>query len=162
MMIANVKGEFDRVRGTVFFDPANLAATRVEAMISVASVSTREPDRDTHLKSPGFFDVEKFPEMTFRARGAKAGGDGYKVKGDLTIHGVTKPVAFEVESVSPEIKDPWGFLRRGFSASARVDRKDFGLVFNIPLDGGGWVVGDRIVINIDVEITRAAEQTAAA
>jgi polyisoprenoid-binding protein YceI len=162
MMIANVKGEFDKVRGTVFFDPNNLAATKVEATVDIASVSTREPDRDTHLKSPDFFDVEKFPEMTFKAQGAKANGDGYQITGDLTVHGVTKPVTLEVESVSPEIKDPWGMLRRGLTAAARVDRRDFGLVFNIPLDGGGFVVGDRIDISIDVEMVRQAEQPASA
>jgi polyisoprenoid-binding protein YceI len=156
MMIANVKGEFDRVKGTVEFDPANLSATKVDAIIEVGSVSTREPDRDTHLKSPDFFDVEKFPEMTFKSTKVVADGDGYKVTGDLTIHGVTKPVTLEVDSVSPEIKDPWGFKRRGFSASTRVDRGDFGLVFNMPLDGGGFLVGDKVDITLDVEMTRQA------
>src|SRR5215469_15942041 len=113
MMIANVKGEFDKLKGTVDFDPANLGATKIDATIDVASISTREADRDAHLKSPDFFDVAKFPEMTFRSTKAVPDGDGYKVTGDLTIHGVTKPVTLEVDSVSPEIKDPWGFLRRG-------------------------------------------------
>jgi polyisoprenoid-binding protein YceI len=157
MMIANVKGEFDSVRGTVDFDPADLAAARVEAVIEVGSISTREADRDTHLKSPDFFDVEKFPEMTLRSQGAAASGEDFEVTGDLTIHGVTKPVTPKVESLSPEVKDPWSFLRRGFNASVRIDRRDFGLVFNMPLDGGGWVVGDKIDIGIDVEMTRESE-----
>ena len=156
MMIANVKGEFDKLKGTVFFDPANPGATKVDAVIDVASISTRETDRDNHLKSPDFFDVEKFPEIKFSAQGASADGDGYKVKGDLTIHGVTKPVELEVDSVANEIKDPWGLMRRGFSASTKIDRRDFGLVFNIPLDGGGFVVGDKIDITLDVEMVRKA------
>jgi len=160
MMIANVKGEFDRVRGTVFFDPANLVATRVAAVIDVASISTREPDRDTHLKGPDFFDVAKFPEITFRSEGAVESGDGYRVTGDLTIHGISKQVTLDVESVASEIKDPWGLMRRGLSASTRIDRRDFGLVFNMPLDGGGVVVGDKIEITLDVEMTRSASEAA--
>src|SRR5271170_4508318 len=96
MMIANVKGEFDKVSGTVEFDPANLAASKVEAIIEVASISTRETDRDNHLKSADFFDVEKFPHIIFKSTVAVAHGEGYKVAGELTIHGVTKPVTLEV------------------------------------------------------------------
>jgi polyisoprenoid-binding protein YceI len=154
MMIANVKGEFDRVRGSVDFDAANPGATKVEAVIDVASISTREADRDTHLKSPDFFDAAKFPEITFKSTGVVAHGEGYKVTGDLTLHGVTKPVTLEVEELSPEINDGWGNLRRGLTAHAQVDRRDFGLVFNIPMDGGGVVVGDKVQITLDVEMTR--------
>jgi len=154
MMIANVKGEFDKVSGTVEFDPANLAASKVEAIIEVASISTRETDRDNHLKSADFFDVEKFPHIIFKSTGAVAHGEGYKVAGELTIHGVTKPVTLEVESISAEIKDGWGFLRRGLNATTRIDRRDFGLVFNIPMDGGGVVVGEKVDLTIDVELTR--------
>jgi polyisoprenoid-binding protein YceI len=157
MMIANLKGEFARVRGTVDFDPVNLAATGVDPVIEVGSISTREPDRDTHLKSPDFFDAEKFHEMTSRSQGAVASGEDFEVTGDLTIHGVTKPVTLTVESLSPEIKDPWDLLRRGFTASTRSDGGDFGLAFNIPLDGGGWVVGGKIDITIDVEMTPKAD-----
>lgn len=159
MMIANVKGEFDKIRGTVELDHDDLSATKVEVVVDVASVSTREPDRDAHLKSPDFFDLAKYPEITFRSQGAEADGDEYKVTGDLTIHGVTKRVTLEVESLSPEIKDPWGLLRRGFTAATKIDRRDFGLVFNMPLDGGGFVVGDKVEITIDVEMTRAATET---
>ncbi len=158
MMISNVKGEFDKVSGLVVFDPADLGNSRVEAVIDVASISTRETDRDNHLKSPDFFDVAKYPEITFKSSlGVTAHGDGFKVAGDLTIHGVTKPVTLEVEAVSAEIKDGWGFLRRGLTAHTHVDRRDFGLVFNIPMDGGGVVVGDKVEITLDVEITRKAE-----
>ncbi|HEY1756529.1 MAG TPA: YceI family protein [Bryobacteraceae bacterium] len=157
LMIANVKGEFDRVRGTVEFDPANLPATKIEAVIDVASISTREPDRDAHLKSADFFDVGQYPEITFKSTGAIAHGEGYKVTGDLTIHGVTKPVTLEVESVSAEIKDGWGFLRRGITAETTIHRPDFGLTFNMPMDGGGVVVGEKVHITLDVEITRKPE-----
>jgi polyisoprenoid-binding protein YceI len=154
MMIANVKGEFDKVSGTVDFDPADPAATKVDATIDVASISTRETDRDNHLKSADFFDVANFPTITFKASGAHKDGAGYKVMGDLTIHGVTKPVTLEVESVSDEVKDGWGFSRRGLEATTTIDRRDFGLVFNIPMDGGGVAVGHNVHITIDVEITR--------
>jgi polyisoprenoid-binding protein YceI len=154
MMIANVKGEFDKVSGTVDFDPANVAATSVTAVIDVTSISTRETDRDNHLKSADFFDAAQFPEITFKSTSAAASGDGYKVTGDLTMHGVTKPVTLDVEALSDEVKDGWGFIRRGFSASTQIDRRDFGLVFNIPMDGGGVVVGEKVHITLDVEITR--------
>jgi polyisoprenoid-binding protein YceI len=157
MMISNVKGEFDKLSGSVEFDPTNAALCRVDAVIDVASISTREPDRDNHLKSPDFFDVAKFPQITFQSQSTTAHGDGYKVTGDLTIHGVTKPVTLEVESVTAEIKDGWGFIRRGLTASTHIDRRDYGLVFNMPLDGGGVVVGDKVEITIDVELTRKPE-----
>ncbi len=155
MMIANVKGEFDKVSGTVEFDPANPSATSVEASIDVASVSTRETDRDNHLKSADFFDVAKYPAISFKSTHVKAEGDGeYKVGGNLTIRGVTKPVTLDVEEFTEEVKDPWGFMRRGATAVTRINRKDFGMEFNIPLDAGGFVVGDHIEITLDVEMTR--------
>jgi polyisoprenoid-binding protein YceI len=156
MMIANVKGEFDKVTGTVEFDPADPAKSSVEASIDVNSISTRETDRDNHLKSADFFDAANFPTITFRSTGVAKDGGGYKVTGDLTIHGVTKPVTLEVESITDEVKDGWGFLRRGLEATTKIDRRDFGLVFNIPMDGGGMVVGDTIHITIDIEMTRKA------
>lgn len=154
MMIANVKGEFDKVSGTVNFDPANPTGSTAEAAVEVASISTREADRDNHLKSPDFFDVAKYPTITFKSTGVSKDGGGYKVSGDLTIRGVTKPVTLEVEHVTDEVKDPWGFMRRGASATTRINRKDFGMEFNIPLDAGGFVVGDHIDITLDVEMTR--------
>jgi polyisoprenoid-binding protein YceI len=157
MMIANVKGEFDKLSGTVEFDPANASLSSVEAKIDVNSISTRETDRDNHLKSADFFDAAQFPEIAFKSKKVAASGGAYKVVGDLTIHGITKEVTLDVESVSDEVKDGWGFLRRGTSATTRIDRRDFGLVFNIPLDGGGFVVGDNIDITLDVEMTRKAD-----
>jgi polyisoprenoid-binding protein YceI len=157
MMIANVKGEFDKVSGTVEFDPSNLAASKAEVIIDVASISTRETDRDNHLKSPDFLDVAKYPTITFKATGMGP-GDGdeiqYKITGDLTIHGVTKSVTLDVESISDEVKDPWGFMRRGATAITRINRADFGLTFNMVLEAGGVMVGEKVDITLDVEMTR--------
>jgi polyisoprenoid-binding protein YceI len=158
MMIANVKGEFDKVSGTVEFDPANLAVSKVEATIDVGSISTRETDRDNHLKSPDFLDAAKFPTITFKSTSvAAAGGGEYKVTGDLTIHGVTKSVVLAVESISDEVKDPWGFQRRGATAATRINRSDFGLTFNMVLEAGGVMVGEHVDITLDVEMTRKPE-----
>lgn len=156
MMIANVKGEFDKIRGTVDLDPANPSAARVEAIIDVNSISTREPDRDNDLKSPRFFDAANFPEITFRSTSVAPDGEGYKVTGDLSLHGVTKSVTLDVESLTPEVKDPWGLQRRGLTASTRIDRRDFGITLNMPLEGGGVLVGDKVDITLDVEMTRKA------
>ena len=155
MMIANVKGEFDKVSGTVSFDPANPSASTIEASIDVASVSTRDEQRDTHLKSADFFDVEKFPTITYKSRKVTATGrDSFTVVGDLTIHGVTKEVDLKVEELTEETKDPWGNLRRGATAKARLHRKDFGMTFNVALEAGGFLVGEEVDLTIDVELIR--------
>src|SRR5689334_17951863 len=157
MMIANVKGEFDKISGTVNFDPANPSASTIEASIEVASVRTHDEQRDAHLRSADFFDVEKFPVMTFKSKKVTAtGGDSFTVAGDLTIHGVTKEVDLKVEELTPETKDPWGNLRRGATAKTRVHRKDFGMSFNVALEAGGFLVGDEVDLTIDVELIRQA------
>jgi polyisoprenoid-binding protein YceI len=157
MMIANVKGEFDKVSGTVNFDPANPAASTIEASIDVASVSTRDEQRDAHLKSADFFDVEKFPAITFKSKKVTAAGeDSFTVAGDLTIHGVTKEVELHVEELTEEAKDPWGNSRRGATARARIHRKDFGMIFNVALEAGGFLVGEDVDLTIDVELIRQA------
>jgi polyisoprenoid-binding protein YceI len=157
MMIANVKGEFDKMIGTVNFDPANPAASTVDATIEVASISTRDGQRDAHLKSPDFFDVEKFPTITYKSRRVTAtGSDSFTVVGDLTIHGVTKEVDLKVEELTEETKDPWGNLRRGATAKARVHRKDFGMTFNMALEAGGFLVGEEVDLTIDVELIHQA------
>jgi polyisoprenoid-binding protein YceI len=157
MMIANVKGEFDKIIGTVNFDPTNPAASTVDATIEVASISTRDPQRDAHLKSADFFDVEKFPTITYKSRRVTAtGGDSFTVVGDLTIHGVTKEVELKVEELTEEAKDPWGNVRRGATAKTRVHRKDFGMVFNVALEAGGFLVGEEVDLTIDVELIRQA------
>lgn len=158
MMISNVKGEFSHVTGAVEFDPSNLAASHVEATIDAATVNTREPQRDAHLKSPDFLAVRRYPDITFRSnRIISTGESNYDVAGELTIRGITREVTLSVESVTPEIKDPDGLLRRGASATTRIARKDFGLVWNAVLESGGFVVGDEVDISIDVELVRKAE-----
>jgi len=158
MMISNVKGEFTRVTGSVEFDPSKPDAARVEVVIDATSINTREGQRDGHLKSADFLDVEKYPEITFRSTSAvAAGNNSYEVVGELTVHGVTRPVALHVESVSQEVKDPWGFLRVGASAHTKIERKDFGLTWNSALEAGGLLVGDDVEITIDAELVRKAE-----
>lgn len=157
MMIANVKGEFDKISGTVNFDPENPSASTIEASIDVASISTHDQQRDADLKSPNFFDVEKFPTITYKSRNVTATGRGsFTVVGELTIHGITKEVDLKVEELTEETKDPWGNLRRGATAKARVHRKDFGMIFNVALEAGGFLVGEEVDLTIDVELIRQA------
>jgi len=156
LMISNVKGEFTKVSGSVTFDPTHEMSS-VDITIDANSINTREPDRDAHLKSADFLDVAKFPTITFRSKKVKPSGkDEYDVTGDLTIHGVTREVTLKVDSVTPEAKDPWGFFRRGASASTTINRKDFGLHWNMALETGGVVVGEDVHITIDAEFARKA------
>jgi polyisoprenoid-binding protein YceI len=154
MMISTVRGEFGKVSGTVYFDPAKPEADKVDASIEVSAVTTREEKRDGHLKSPDFFDVAKYPTMTFKSTNAYKEDGKLMVKGDLTMHGVTKPVVLTVEGPSAEMKDPYGMQRVGASATTKINRKDFGLTWNKTLDGGGMMVGDDVSITLDVEMTR--------
>jgi len=157
MMIANVKGEFTKVSGTVTSDPSNPAAVQIQAAIDASSISTRDEQRDGHLKSADFFDVARYPTITFQSnKVVPSGPNSFEVAGDLTIHGVTQPVPLTVEEVTPEAKDPWGNMRRGATARAKVNRKDFGLHWNVALEAGGFLVGDEIEITIDVELIRQA------
>lgn len=158
MMISNVKGEFSGVTGTIEFDPTNLTASHVDATINAATVSTREPQRDKHLKSADFLDVRRYPAMTFHStRIVSAGNSRYEVVGELTIRGVTRDVTLHVESLTAEIKDRDGQFRRGASASTRIERTDFGLTWNAVLESGGFLVGDDVDISIDLEIVRKPE-----
>jgi len=155
MMISNVRGDFTKVSGTVLLDAGNPANSSVEALIDAASLNTREPPRDAHLKSADFFDVEKYPELAFRSKSAVPESDGeLRVKGDLTIHGVTREVTLAVEGPTPEAKDPWGNLRIGATATTKINRKDFGLGWNVALEAGGVLVGEEIKISIDIEAIR--------
>jgi len=157
MMISNVRGDFTKVSGTLLLDADNPANSAVEALIDAASINTREAQRDAHLKSADFFDVEKYPEMAFRSKSVEAAGDGeLRVKGDLTIHGVTREVTLNVEGPTPEAKDPWGNQRIGATATTKINRKDFGLVWNVALEAGGVLVGEDIKISIDLEAIRQA------
>ncbi len=157
LMVSNVKGDFDKVTGTVDYDEANPGASKISIIVDVASISTREPQRDAHLKSADFFDVEKFPTITFVSTGVvKSGEDSFEVVGDLTIHGVTQTIDLNVEDVTPEVKDPFGLFRRGATAKATIMRSDFGLKYNSVLEAGGVAIGDQVHITIDTEFTRQA------
>ena len=157
LMVSNVKGDFDKVTGTVEYDETNPGASKINIVVDVASISTREPQRDAHLKSADFFDVEKFPTITFVSTGVvKSGEDSFEVVGDLTIHGVTQTIDLNVEDVTPEVKDPYGLFRRGASAKATIMRSDFGLKYNSVLEAGGVAIGDQAHITIDTEFTRQA------
>jgi polyisoprenoid-binding protein YceI len=156
LMIANVRGEFSKVSGTVKFDPANLADSSIAAEIDVNSINTREPDRDKHLKSADFFDAANYPTMKFQSKKVEADGpEGYNVTGDLTVRGVTHEVVLHVTGPTPEVKDPWGYTRRGAEGVAKISRKEFGLTYNPVLEGGGVMVGDQIEISLEVELVKA-------
>lgn len=155
MMISNVKGQFTGITGTLHLDEDDIANSRVEAAVDAASVNTNNADRDAHLRSPDFFDVEKFPTLTFRSTKIARNGDALDVAGDLTIHGVTRNVVFSVDGPTPPAKDPWGNIRIGLSATTRISRKDFGLTWNAALETGGILVGDDVTLTIDVEFVRA-------
>ncbi len=154
LMISNVKGHFSDLSGTLSYDPRKIEQSSVQVAIPTASIDTREANRDAHLKSPDFFDAEKFPELTFRSTEWKhKNDDELLVTGDLTIHGVTRPVTLAIEA-TPEVKDPWGGTRIGFTGKTKINRKDFGLTWNAALETGGVVVGEDISITIEAEFVR--------
>jgi polyisoprenoid-binding protein YceI len=157
MMISNVKGQFAKVTGTLTLDESDLINSRVEALIEAASIETRDAQRDAHLKSADFFDVEKFPTLSFKSAHISHGRDGeLAVEGDLTIRGVTRKVLFfAVEGPTPPVKDPWGNTRVAVSATTKINRKDFGLTWNTALETGGILVGDEATITLDVEFVKA-------
>lgn len=156
MMISNVKGHFSGINGSLTLNEADVTKSSVEASIAAESLNTREPQRDAHLKSADFFEVEKFPTLSFKStRVVHNEGDELKVTGDLTIHGVTRSVVFAVESFSEAAKDPWGNIRVGLSATTKINRKDFGLTWNAALETGGVLVGDDVTINLDVQFIKA-------
>ncbi len=161
MMISNVKGEFGKIAGTVQYDSADPSKTAIEATIDSASINTRVERRDQHLKSADFFDVERYPTMTFKSKRVEAAGPGrLKLIGDLTMRGATREVVLDVEGPTAAIKDQRGNLHMGASASTKINRKDFGLTWNRALDGGGVVVGDEVAITIDVELIKRASPPA--
>lgn len=156
MMITNVHGSFCGVEGTVVYDPDHPAESTLEAVINAATVNTLEPQRDTHLKSADFLDVEKYPTITFKSKQVTPAGDGeLRVVGDLTLHGVTREVVLNVEGPTAEAKDPWGNLRIGASATTKIKRSDFGLTWNASLETGGFLVGDELKIALDVSMIRS-------
>ena|ERR1700676_708306 len=161
LMISNVRGEFSKLSGHVVLDPADATRSNVEVSLDTASVNTREPQRDEHLRSADFLDVANHPAITFRSKRIAADGPGnFKLAGDLTIRGVTKEVTFDVEGPTPPVKDPWGNVKAGVTAAAKINRKDFGLVWNALIEGGGVMVGDEISITIEAELQQIADTPA--
>jgi polyisoprenoid-binding protein YceI len=157
LMVSNVRGEFGHISGQVVIDEVDITRSSVEVSIDASTINTHDPKRDEHLRSADFFDVATYPTITFKSKRVQAGkGGDLFVTGDLTIRGITREVTLDVEPLSPEVKDPWGNVKRGASARARVNRKDFNVVWNATLDGGGVVVGDDVAITIEVELGRKA------
>jgi polyisoprenoid-binding protein YceI len=154
MMIAKVHGGFEKMSGTLTYDAANPSKSSVQVAIETGSINTRESQRDAHLRSPDFFDVEKYPTITFKSTRVEGSGGELKVVGDLTIHGVTQQVTLDVEGPSDEMKDPWGNTKIGASGTTKIKRKDFGLTWNAALEAGGFLVGDDVTINLDVQFVK--------
>ena len=156
MMISNVKGQFAKVTGALTLDDSNLANSHVEAIIDAGSIETRDAQRDAHLKSADFFDVEKFPSLMFKSTSISVVRPGeLAVEGELTIRDITRTVLFDVEGPTPPAKEPWGNLRVAASATVKISRKEFGLVWNTTLENGGLLVGDEATVTLDVQFVRA-------
>ncbi|NUN05519.1 MAG: YceI family protein [Bdellovibrio sp.] len=154
MMIAKVHGAFEKLSGTLQYDAANPAQASIEAVIEAASINTHEAQRDGHLKSADFFDVEKFPTLSFKSTKVDVDGHDLKVTGLLKIKDVSKEVVFAVEGPSAELKDPYGNIKIGVSATTKIKRKDFGLTWNAALEAGGVLVGDDVTITLDVQFAK--------
>jgi polyisoprenoid-binding protein YceI len=156
MMISNVKGQFTGLKGTLTHNANDVTKSRVEVTIDASTVNTHEAQRDAHLKSADFFDVEKFPTLTFTSGqiGRSSNGD-LTVEGELTIHGVSRKAVLSVEGPTAPAKDPWGMTRIGFSATTKISRKDFGLTWNAALETGGILVGEEVTLTLDVQFVKA-------
>ena len=160
MMISTVRGKFSRFSGTVEADEQNPAGAQIAVQIEAASLDTGNEQRDGHLRSPDFFDAERFPTLSFKStRIEQRGDDRFAMHGDLTIRDVTKPVVLDVEYAG-QAKSPWGVVSAGFSAQTKINRKDWGLNWNVALETGGWLVSDEIRISIEVELMQQPEQAA--
>lgn len=153
-LVSQTRGRFNDFAGTVNLDPKNLANSSVDFTIKATSIDTNVPDRDKHLRGADFFDVEKYPEITFKSKSIKAAGkDTYNVLGTLTMHGVSKDITLPVTYLG-QAKDPWGNTRAGFEATTTLNRKDFGIVWNKALDAGGAMLGDDVKVNINLETVK--------
>ena len=160
MMFTKTRGRFTRWTGELRLDPTNLASSSVAVSIDAASIDTGDAQRDAHLRSADFLDVEKFPTLAFRSTGVEDRGEGkLRVEGELSIHGVTRPVVLETEFAG-RVKDPWGNDRAGFTARTSIDRTEFGLRWNLPIETGGLVVGNKVEIELEVEAVAAAAKAA--
>lgn len=154
MVISKTTGHFKEYSGFIDMDPEAGTVNTIEATIKTASVTTNQEKRDAHLRNPDFFDVEKYPTMTYKMKSYSKAGDGYSAIGDLMLHGVTKEVTL-TGNFNGVTKDPWGNTRAGFTAEGKLNRKDFGMVWNKALDSGGLVVGDEVWIKLDIECIKA-------
>ncbi len=155
MMVSNVKGSFPAFSGTVQIDDKDITRSKVEVSIETASISTNISKRDEHLRRADFFDVAKYPLMTYVSTKVEKAGQGrLRVAGNLTLHGVTREVILEVEGPTAAFKDPWGNIRRGASATAKLNRKDFGLNWNAVIESGGVLVGDEVSIELELEMIK--------
>lgn len=157
MMVSNVEGVFHEVSGTITGDPSHPENARVEATIDASTVDTGWAKRDDDLRSPNFFEVAKYPTITFVSKAIRNWKDtSFEVVGDLTIHGVTKEVVLQVSDLTPAVTDPGGHQRRGMTATTTINRKDFGMEWNKALDSGGAVVGDEVRITLELEVHKEA------
>ena len=156
MMVSTVRGEFQKVSGSVTLDKKNPSQSKVEVDIDVASINTRDEKRDGHLRSADFFDAAQFPKITFRStKVTQKSAEDFEVTGELSIHGVTKPVTLQVEGLTNEHADPWGMVRIGASAKTKIKRSEYGMTWNAALEAGGILVGDDVTIQLEVELQRA-------
>ncbi len=153
MVISKVHGRFAKWSGTLNLDADDLTRSTVDVRIDATSIDTQVADRDAHLRSADFLDVAKYPEIMFRSRRIEKAGAGYRLVGELTIHGVAREVTLEAEYAGAA-KDPWGNERAGFSAKTSLDRRDFGLVWNAALEAGGVLVGEKVEIAIELEAVK--------
>lgn len=155
MMIANVKGTIRGITGDLTEHTTDASLSAIEATLDVSTLNTGEPQRDAHLKSADFLELEKYPNITFKSTKVERNdSDEYTVTGDLTIHGVTRSVTLSVDGPTPPQKDPWGNIRIGLEVTTKIDRKDFGLTWNTALETGGILVGDTVNITIEAEFIR--------
>ena len=158
MVVSKTRGRFTRWNGQIAFDPDNPANSSVQVTIDPASIDTADAQRDAHLRSPDFFDVEKYPQATFKStKVQELSGDRLHITGDLTVHGVTRPVSFEA-IFEGSAKDPWGGERAGFTGTLSLDRREFGLQWNKALETGGVLVGDKVELTLEVEAVKQAPQ----
>lgn len=157
MTVSWTRGAFDKVDGTVLYDGKNFTKAKVDVTVALESIDTENEKRDEHLRSADFFDVEQFPTMTFKSTKIKGKEGAFSVIGELTLHGVTKSVTLDVAGSTTPVTDPWGNMRLGFSATGMVNRQDFGITWSNTMDGGGLVVGDEVMLELDVELQRKAE-----
>jgi polyisoprenoid-binding protein YceI len=156
LMVSNVRGDFGKIiKGTIRYDDQDIPDTKAEVVLDAASINTSHGKRDEHLRGPDFFDVTRYPTITFVSKQVtKEGADRMRVIGDLTIRNMTREVVLEVQGLTSEIKDPWGNFRRGLTATTKINRKDFGITWNKALDTGGMVVGEEVEISVEIEMIK--------